>query len=68
LEQPAQTQNLIVGDNVDSAEALGELLSLWGHELEMAHHGLTALELIQRRAPEVVLLDIGLPEVNGYWA
>jgi PAS domain S-box-containing protein len=57
---------LIVDDNVDSATSLAMLLSTTGHETEMAHDGLQALEVAERFRPHVVLLDIGLPKLNGY--
>jgi CheY-like chemotaxis protein len=42
------------------------LLKLSGHQVEMAHDGLAALDLAQSFRPEVILLDIGLPEMDGY--
>jgi CheY-like chemotaxis protein len=57
---------LIVDDNVDSAESLAELLALTGHDVRTAHDGPTALQEAQARRPGVVLLDIGLPRMDGY--
>jgi CheY-like chemotaxis protein len=57
---------LVVDDNVDSAEMLRELLQAAGHEVALAHDGLAALALVDRFAPEVALLDIGLPVMDGY--
>ena len=57
---------LIVDDNVDSARSLAMLLELSGHETHTAHDGLAGLEAAERLAPDVVLLDIGLPGLNGY--
>ena len=57
---------LLVEDNEDAAGALGELLSIWGHEVDIANEGHTALEKARRRPPDVVLLDIGLPGMDGY--
>ncbi len=57
---------LIVDDNKDSAEVLGILVGVWGHDVAMAHDGVTALEVAARHSPEVVLLDLGLPRLNGY--
>ncbi len=57
---------LLVEDNVDAAEALAELLRLWGHEVEVAHDGADAVRVAQERRPDVVLLDIGLPGMDGY--
>lgn len=57
---------LIVDDNVDAAEALSLTLRLEGHETESVHSSREALERIDSFNPEVILLDIGLPEMNGY--
>ena len=57
---------LVVDDNVDSAESLAMLMKIAGHEVEMAHDGLEALEVAEAFQPEVILLDIGLPKMNGY--
>jgi CheY-like chemotaxis protein len=57
---------LIVEDNVDTAHSMGELLQIWGHEVHLAYDGLKAVETACRFKPEVVLLDIGLPGMDGY--
>jgi PAS domain S-box-containing protein len=57
---------LVVDDNVDGAESLSLLLALGGHETAVAHSGPEALEMDRRFRSEVVFLDIGLPEMNGY--
>jgi CheY-like chemotaxis protein len=57
---------LVVDDNVDSAESLGTLLRLSGHCTLLAHDGVGAIEVAERHRPDVVLLDIGLPQMNGY--
>jgi len=57
---------LIVDDNEDSAESMALLLKFDGHQVEMAHDGLTALRVAQSFQPEIILLDIGLPGMNGY--
>ncbi|MGH8564728.1 MAG: PAS domain-containing protein [Gammaproteobacteria bacterium] len=57
---------LVVDDNPDSAESLTMLLQISGNETHMAHDGLEAVEAAERFRPEVVLLDIGLPQLNGY--
>ena len=57
---------LIVDDNEDGAESLAMLLQLAGHETHAAHDGLEALEAAERLRPDTVLLDIGLPVLNGY--
>jgi signal transduction histidine kinase/CheY-like chemotaxis protein len=57
---------LVVDDNVDSAELLREMLQWVGHEVAIAHDGPSALAVAERFAPEVALLDIGLPVMDGY--
>jgi PAS domain S-box-containing protein len=57
---------LVVEDNPDAAETLADLLDLWGHEVRMARDGLQAIEIAAGYYPEVVLLDIGLPGIDGY--
>jgi CheY-like chemotaxis protein len=57
---------LVVDDNVDAADSMSLVLRLTGHTTRTAHDGPTALELARSFSPEVVLLDIGLPGLNGY--
>ena len=57
---------LVVDDNRDGADLMAVLLRLQGHEVDVAHDGYRALEIAARFEPEVVLLDIGLPGMNGY--
>jgi CheY-like chemotaxis protein len=57
---------LVVEDNADSAEALVLLLRMLGNEVEVALDGASGLQAAEAHRPEVVLLDIGLPEMNGY--
>jgi len=57
---------LVVDDSVDSAETLGELLRIWGHDVSIAHDGEEALRQAREIRPDVVLLDIGLPGMDGY--
>jgi len=57
---------LVVDDNTDSAESLALLLGFWGHEVLIAHDGLSGIEKAQTFCPEIVLLDIGLPKLDGY--
>jgi PAS domain S-box-containing protein len=56
---------LVVDDNVDAAESLALLLRLNGHEVWTAHDGVEAMETMRTRSPDVVLLDIGLPRMDG---
>ncbi len=57
---------LIVDDNLDSAQGLGRLLHRRGYEVRLAHDGLSALKTAKAFAPSAILLDIGLPEMDGY--
>jgi CheY-like chemotaxis protein len=57
---------LLVEDSLDSAETMAELLKMWGHDVRLAHTGKEALESARDYRPEVVLLDIGLPDMDGY--
>jgi PAS domain S-box-containing protein len=57
---------LVVDDNRDAAESLEILLSLWGHQARSAQDGPEALALTAEFRPEIVLLDIGLPGMDGY--
>ena len=68
-EQPfraAPRRVLIVDDNTDAANSLAALLSLRGHETQVAFSGREALERLQTFKPDVVLLDIALSGTNGY--
>ncbi|OAI41620.1 hypothetical protein AYO40_02900 [Planctomycetaceae bacterium SCGC AG-212-D15] len=57
---------LAVDDSADAAESLALLLRLQGHEVRVAYDGTTALKAAAEFQPEVVLLDIGLPRLDGY--
>lgn len=57
---------LVVDDNADAAETLALLLRARGHEVQVAHDGPSALELSRGFQPQAALLDIGLPEFDGY--
>ena len=57
---------LVVDDNRDSAESLAMLLKLTGHETHTAYDGLEAVAAAATVLPDMVLLDIGLPKLNGY--
>jgi len=57
---------LVVDDNVDAAQALGRLLELLGHRVTMAYDGVEALAAADALRPDLVLLDIGLPGMDGH--
>mgnify|MGYP001300035645 CR=1 FL=1 len=64
--RPLTRRVLIVDDNKDAAEWLATLLSLSGHETHVALDGVEAIKAAERLLPDAVLLDIGLPRVDGY--
>jgi CheY-like chemotaxis protein len=57
---------LVVDDNVDSATSLAMMLQLMGHEVRTAHDGLQGIDVASEFRPDVILLDIGMPKLNGY--
>lgn len=57
---------LVVDDNRDAAESMSMLLQLWGYEVAFVYDGPSALETAEQWQPEAVLLDIGLPGMDGY--
>jgi two-component system, chemotaxis family, CheB/CheR fusion protein len=59
---------LVVDDNVDSAESLALLLKLSGHDVRTEFDGASAVSAAASYSPDIILLDIGLPHLNGYEA
>ncbi len=57
---------LVVDDNLDAAESMKILLECWGHSVAIAHDGIAALAAAAEHHPRFVLLDIGLPGMDGY--
>lgn len=57
---------LVADDNVDAADSLALVLQLMGHEARTAHDGREAVEVAAAFEPELILLDIGMPVLNGY--
>jgi CheY-like chemotaxis protein len=57
---------LVADDNRDAAASLATLLALDGHEIRVAHDGSVAVEAAEAFRPDIVLLDIGMPKLNGY--
>ncbi len=62
----ARRRILVVDDNRDAAASLAMVLRLMGNETQTAHDGLEALQVAEAFRPEIVLLDIGMPKLNGY--
>lgn len=70
-QEPAQLPQsgkkiMVIDDNVDAADMLVMALELWGCEVKAAHCGRDAIELARSFEPDIALLDIGLPDMNGY--
>ncbi len=61
-----QRRILIVDDNRDAADALAELMRDFGHDVSTAHDGRSALASATTHRPELVLLDISMPEMDGF--
>lgn len=64
--KPSSRRIIIVDDNHDSADALAMLLRLYGYEADTAYDGLEGVEAAEQLRPNAVLLDIGMPRLNGY--
>ena len=64
--EPVKRRILLADDNNDALESLATLLQLGGHDVVTASNGALALECAERHRPEVMLLDIGMPIVDGY--
>jgi len=57
---------LVVDDNVDAAESLGTMLSYWGHDVRVVHGGHDALSALREFTPDAMILDLGMPGMDGY--
>lgn len=64
----AERKILVVDDNNDAADTLGELLSLYGFDVMVAYDGAEAVEKVAAARPDIVLMDIGMPRMDGYQA
>ena len=62
----AKRRVLVVEDNLDSVHAMAMLIKTMGHEVRFAINGFAALEVAREFRPEFILLDIGLPDLDGY--
>jgi PAS domain S-box-containing protein len=64
---PTRTMEiLVIDDNLDGAQSIAELLETVGHRVEVATNGLSGIAKARELKPQVILCDIGLPDVNGY--
>ena len=66
MEKSTAKRVLVVDDDLDTAQSMVRLIRLMGHEVEFAINGIAALGIAQRFLPDVVLLDIGLPDSRGW--
>lgn len=60
------TRVLVIDNSTETAQSMALLMQAWGYEVHVAYDPLTALELAQSQPPQVVLLDIGMPHMDGY--
>lgn len=65
-EKKESKRVIIIDDNHDVADSLAQWLTLAGHDVHTFYTGEDALENVEHIKPEIVLLDIGLPDINGY--
>jgi two-component system CheB/CheR fusion protein len=64
--RPVPKRVLVVDDNADAAESLADVLQLDGHRVEVARDGRAAIARARELRPDVVLCDVGLPDLDGY--
>ncbi len=64
--QPRHLRVLIVDDNHDAADVMAAMLELMGHHAEVAYDGIKALQLASDLEPDLILLDLGLPDMDGF--
>lgn len=66
MAHPTGAHVLVVEDNPDAAEGLRMILEVLGHRVSVAHDGTAALAAVRGETPDVMLVDIGLPDMDGY--
>ncbi|HEY7789706.1 MAG TPA: ATP-binding protein [Vicinamibacterales bacterium] len=64
--RPERRRVLVVDDNRDAAESLAEILRMLGHEVVTAYEGREGLDRVATFKPDIALLDLGMPRMNGY--
>jgi CheY-like chemotaxis protein len=68
LQRTTKRKILIVDDNKDLVKVLETALKIWGHEVRIATDGFSGIEIAHSFTPDVVILDIGMPGMDGYTA
>lgn len=68
MKERAPLQILVVDDDVDVAESVAAIVEVWGHRVTTIYDGFELLDSSLRLLPDVILLDLGLPGMNGYQA
>ena len=63
--EPARRRLLVVDDNVDAAQTLGAIFEIHGHDVRVAYSGSEGLRIATEWQPDVGVLDIGIPDLNG---
>jgi CheY-like chemotaxis protein len=63
--EEARLRVLVVEDNRDAADSLALLLRIWGHEAHVAYDGAAALEVARDQRPDVILVDLAMPRLDG---
>ena len=66
LDQMPARRILVVDDNRDAADSAGMLLALWGHQVKVAYDGPTAIAVARDYQPELCLIDLGMPGMDGF--
>ena len=65
-DAPPKRRVLVVEDNLDSVHSMATLIKMMGHDVRFAINGIAAIEEARRFRPDIVLLDIGLPDYKGH--
>jgi CheY-like chemotaxis protein len=66
VPHPRSGRVLVVDDNVDAARSMARVLTMLGNEVQTAHDGVEAVQAAERWHPEVILMDVAMPRMNGY--
>lgn len=66
LAQPTRLKVLVIDDHADYAASVAELIRSWGHVVEIAYNAVAAQEIARSFRPRVIMLDLGLPDMEGY--